>query len=236
LTEITGIIATGILIGVVLLALKSGIGCAFASISRREIMYLGSLYLVISILMGYLIEMIPVEFTNNILATGLGMHIIVAIGLLYFGIKTKKSWLSRRCDISRNSFLWISLPCPVCLTATFLSCTVLCNLLEISNIKIGFIVGLVLSFGVVVSTFSVRYLAEHLQMQNPSSLGSAMILLGLFYLLSPIVIPAYIQMQSIPVFEASFNLNEALKSFLLIALLVASGFFSNRMNIVRRRE
>ena len=49
-------------------------------------MYLGSLYLVISILMGYLIEIIPVEFTNNILATGLGMHIIVAIGLLYLSL------------------------------------------------------------------------------------------------------------------------------------------------------
>ena len=54
------------------------------------------------------------------------------------GIKTKKEWLSRGNDLSRRTFLWLSVPCPVCLTATFLACLMLSRLTRISNLRIGF--------------------------------------------------------------------------------------------------
>ena len=234
--EISALIALGVLIGIALFSLKSGMGCGFASLNRREIFYVASAYFILSIIMGYLIGVIPAELTSNILATGLTMHIVIALGLLYFGIETKKSWISKRRDISRKSFLWLSVPCPVCLTATFLACMTLSSLLDLGNVTIGLIVGTIFFAGISITSLSIASFAQRLHLKGPSSLGTVMILFGLFYLLSPIIIPAYIQAQSFPSFEVPVNLKESFLSFLLITLLVASGFFSDRMNLFPARR
>lgn len=127
MTDTTDLVTFGVLIGISVLALKTGLGCGFANLKRREILFVASIYFIVSIIMGYLIGIIPVDLTQNILATGVTMHLIIAVGLIYFGVRTKKEWLSSGCDLSRKSFLWLSLPCPVCLTSLFLACTVLAD-------------------------------------------------------------------------------------------------------------
>jgi len=108
MTDTTSLIASGVLIGIAVLALKTGLGCGFASLSRREVVYLATVYLVVSIIMGYLVGIIPLDLTQNILAMGVTMHLIIAVGLIYFGIHTKRQWLSRGRDLSRKTFLWFS--------------------------------------------------------------------------------------------------------------------------------
>lgn len=238
MTEITGLIAAGILIGIAILSLKTGIGCGFASLNRREVLYLATSYLLLSVVMALLIEFIPLDLKNEILAAGVTMHLVIAIGLIAFGIHTKKEWLSCGSDHSRKTFLVLSLPCPICLTATFLSCVVLSNLLSLSNFKIGLVLGTIFFIGVTLSSFSISTLATRFGVKSPSALGTAMILFGLFYLISPIVVPAYIQAQSLPSVEIPFNLKETMISSLLIVTLIVSGFFGDRMKLipVRRGE
>jgi len=222
-TATTNLIALGVLIGIAVLALKTGLGCGFASLRRREIVYLATVYLVVSIVMGYLVGVIPLDLTN-ILAAGVTMHLIIAVGLIYFGIRTKRQWLSKRRDLSRKTFLWLSIPCPVCLTATFLACTVLAGAIDKSNIVIGAIVGLVFFAGIVIASFTVSFLAERSGSKDPSALGTTMILFGLFYMLSPLIIPAYMQAQTVPTPGIPMDVGETLLSFALMAALAAIGF------------
>ena len=63
---------------------------------RREIVYVALIYFITSIALGYLVGVIPLNVTQNILAMGVTM---------------------RGNDLSRRTFLWLSVPCPVCLTA-----------------------------------------------------------------------------------------------------------------------
>ena len=232
MTDTTSLIAFSVLIGIAVLALKTGLGCGFASLSRREVVYLAAVYLVVSIIMGYLVGIIPLDLTQNILAMGVAMHLIIAVGLIYFGIHTKREWLSQSRDLSRKTFLWLSIPCPVCLTATFLACTVLAGAIDRSNIAIGAIVGLVFFAGIIIASFSVSFLAERFGSKDPSALGTTMILFGLFYLLSPLVIPAYMQAQTIPIASIPMNLGETALSFALMAALGMIGFVGFR----RRRS
>ena len=232
MTDTTSLIASGVLIGIAVLALKTGLGCGFASLSRREVVYLATVYLVVSIIMGYLVGIIPLDLTQNILAMGVTMHLIIAVGLIYFGIHTKRQWLSCGRDLSRKTFLWLSIPCPVCLTATFLACTVLAGAIDRSNIAIGAIVGLVFFTGIITASFSVSFLAKRFNSKDPSALGTTMILFGLFYLLSPLVIPAYMQAQTIPISSVSMSPGETALSFALMASLGLIGFMGSR----RRRS
>ena len=226
--DTTNLIAFGVLIGIAVLALKTGLGCGFASLKGMEVLYLATVYLVLSIIMGVLVGIIPLDLTQNILAAGVTMHLIIAAGLLYFGIRTKRQWLSCGCDLSRKTFLWLSLPCPVCMVALFLACTVLAGAIDRSNIVIGLIVGSVFFVGISLSAFSVKFLAKRFGCRNPSALGTAMILFGLFYLLSPIVIPAYIQAQTAPIPHIPIDMGETLLSVALMAVLGIIGFAGHR--------
>ncbi len=226
--DTTNLIAFGVLIGIAVLALKTGLGCGFASLKVKEVLYLATVYLVLSIIMGVLVGIIPLDLTQNILAAGVTMHLIIAAGLLYFGIRTKRQWLSCGCDLSRKTFLWLSLPCPVCMVALFLACTVLAGAIDRSNIVIGLIVGSVFFVGISLSAFSVKFLAKRFGCRNPSALGTAMILFGLFYLLSPIVIPAYMQAQTAPIPPIPMDMGEIALSVALMAVLGIIGFAGHR--------
>jgi len=223
MTDTTSLIAFSVLIGIAVLALKTGLGCGFASLTRKEVVYLATVYLAVSAIMGYLVGIIPLDLTQNILAMGVTMHLIIAAGLIYFGIRTKREWLSQRRDLSRKTFLWLSIPCPVCLTATFLACTVLAGAIDRSNIVIGLIVGVVFFTGIIIASFSVAFVARRFDSKDPSALGTMMILFGLFYLLSPLIIPAYMQAQTVQSPNVPMDMGETILSFSLMAALATIG-------------
>ncbi|HIE32388.1 MAG TPA: transporter [Methanosarcinales archaeon] len=227
-TITTNLIASGMLAGIAVLALKTGLGCGFANLKRKEVVYFASVYLVVSIIMGYFVGIVPLDLTQNILAMGVTMHLIIAAGLIYFGVRTKKEWLSEGRDLSRKTFLLLSLPCPVCLTATFLTCTVLAAAIDRSNIVIGGIVGLVFFAGIIAASFSVALLARRFDCKDPSALGTTMILFGLFYLLSPLIIPAYLQAQTVQTPGIPVDPGEIALSFALMAALASLGFARDR--------
>ena len=233
MAEISNVMVLGVLVGIAILALKTGLGCGFANLKRREIIYVAFIYLVASLILSYLVGVIPLDITQNILATGVTMHVIIATGLVYFGIKTKKEWLSRGKDVSRKTFLLLSIPCPACLTATFLACLMLSQLSGISHLWIGILVGVIFFIGVCGFSFAVSSVAALFGVKNPSSLGTAMILFGLFYLLSLLIIPAYIQAESIPVPQSTVNSHEVMLSLVVMSLLVGIGVLVDR---ARRRS
>ncbi|RZN38541.1 MAG: transporter [Methanophagales archaeon ANME-1-THS] len=236
MTGISNIITLGVLIGVVILALKTGLGCGLANLKRREIVYTAFIYFIVSVILGYLVGVIALDITQNILATGVTMHLIIATGLVYFGIKTKREWLSRGTDLSRKTSLWLSIPCPVCLTATFLACLMLSQLTEINNLWIGAIVGVIFFIGVCFFSFSVSSIAGVFKIKTPSTLGTAMLLFGLFYLLSPLIIPAYIQAQNIPVPGFSVDYREIFISFLMMTLLIGLGFLMDKHKRLKKKK
>ena len=236
MAEISNLVTVGVLIGVAILALKTGLGCGFASLKRREIVYIAFIYFSASIVLSYLVGVIALDVTRNILATGVIMHLIIATGLMYFGIKTKREWLSYGNDLSRKTFLWLSVPCPVCLTATFLACLMLSQLTDISNLWIGTLVGVIFFIGVCFFSFTVSSIARVFKIKTPSTLGTVMLLFGLFYLLSPLIIPAYIQAQSIPIPKFSVDYHKIFISFLVMTFLIGLGFLMDKHKRSRKKK
>jgi predicted transporter len=235
MTGTSNIITVGLLTGVAILALKTGLGCGFANLKWKEVVYIAFIYFCAAIILSYLVGFIAPDITQNILATGVTLHLIIAIGLVYFGIKTKREWLSRGNDLSRQTFLWLSIPCPVCLTATFLACLMLSQLTSISNLWIGFIVGAIFFFGMCFFSFTVSSVAGVLRIKSPSTLGSVMILFGFFYLLSPLIIPAYIQAKSIPYPEFSVDYHMVFLSFILMASFIGVGFLMDMHKRMKKK-
>jgi predicted transporter len=160
------------------------------------------------------------------MAMGVAIMSIIALGMILGGIYTTKQWLSHENDVSRRTFLWLSLPCPVCFTAIFLACMMLSTVAGISNLAIGIIIG-TFFFVVIAGTSFVAQKTG----SSPATLGNAMIFIGLFYMLSMLIIPAYLQAQTVNSPEFCFPLDELLISFSVMLVIVFLGFISHRRRL-----
>lgn len=224
--DLSWLAASGVLMGIVIFALKVSLGCGLASLSQKETLCIATLYLALSLFMGFALGLVPESATSSIMEMGVAMHMAIALLLVAGGVATAREWNRRGRDLSRKTFWALSVPCPACLAATFLSCSALAGLLEVAGWKVGAMVGFVFftSIAVLSTTFGRMGKA-------PSALGNAMIFVGLFYILSMLLIPAYLKTQSIPFVPVAIPASDLFTSYVFILSLVALGFVGRRMGV-----
>ena len=93
-------------------------------------------YLVLSVLVGSVVGNVSMENYEKISSLGLRVHVLLSLFLVGAGIYTQKKWNSGK-DVSKHTFLFISLPCPVCLAALAFCCMLLAASLDMSGVKVG---------------------------------------------------------------------------------------------------
>jgi predicted transporter len=224
--DFTWLAASGVLVGIIIFALKVSLGCGLASLSRREVLLIAAGYLGISLFMGVAVELLPDDLLTTALDAGVALHLLVAMLLVALGVMTAKNWNSHRHDISRKTFWILSLPCPACLAASFISCSFLAGIVKIEPWKIGVVVGLIFFFSIAAfSGFLGRI------KRAPSAMGHAMIFLGLFYLMSMLIIPAYLNSQKISFVPTDLQFMEVAYSYLTILSIVGLGFIARKRGI-----
>ena len=99
----------GILVGILIFGIKSGIGCGFSNISTRVILAVGGSYFLLALLFGSVIDKINLEAFEKFYSMGMGIHIFVSLLLIMTGIYTQKKWNSGK-DVSRHISRYIHTP------------------------------------------------------------------------------------------------------------------------------
>ena len=224
--DFTWIAASGVLVGIIIFSLKVSLGCGLASLSRKETFCIATTYLAISLFMGFTLGLVPETATASVMEMGVAMHMAIALLLVAGGVATAREWNRNGRDLSRKTFWILSVPCPACLAATFLSCTALSGILEIPGWKVGAGVGFVFFASIAALSPAIGKMGK-----APSALGNAMIFVGLFYILSILLIPAYLKTQSIPFVPISIPASDLLPSYFVILGLVVLGFVGSRMGV-----
>jgi predicted transporter len=223
--DIAYAIVAGIIFSVIVFGLKAGAGCGFSSIGFKKVIILGAAYFVISVVMGALTGHIDTTRLENIAGMGMAIHSLLAVFLIGAGIYTSKKW-NCGCDVSKHTFMFLSLPCPVCLSALFLSCMVLVTTLEVKGIWVGTLVGIVFFISAVSSAYLFRKMGK-----KPDTLGSIMLFLGIFYMLGVLLIPAYIKTQSMNLQSTSYE-SVGLLPFLVVAVFILAGYYMGKRRSV----
>ena len=212
----------GILIGILIFGIKTGLGCGFSNITTREILTIAGSYFFLALLFGSVADHISLDAFERLSTMGMGVHVLVSLLLIGAGIYTQKMWNSGK-DVSRHTFLAISMPCPVCLGALAVSCMLLSESLNYSGIKIGLLVGIAFFTAVVASSFLFRFGKTRLG-KTPETMGSAMMLIGIYYLLGALLIPAYMKTKQMNL--APMETGETgIVPLLAFGVLVLAGFF-----------
>ena len=212
----------GILIGIFIFGLKTGVGCGFSTVGKKEVLTLASGYFIISVILGSFVEIIDQSYLEAVADLGVVLHVLIALILIGAGIYTQKKWSCGQ-DVSKKTFIAISVPCPVCLVALFVSCMILASTLAISGWKIGILVGSVFFISVISSTWVFRKMKK-----TPEDLGTAMMFLGIFYLLGAMVVPAYIRAKQL---NMTINVGGELEIIPLVVFvsLIIGGYALNNI-------
>lgn len=221
-------IALGVLTGLLIFALKASMGCGLAHLSCREIVLVASGYLLAATAMGIVIDRMSIDLMAEMIRAGVAMHTVLAICLVALGMLTLREWRRSGTDISRKTFWALSIPCPACMVATFLSCGVLADIIEISPARIGAAVGLML----FITITSISLLLRRIR-GGPEIIGRAMMLLGGFYILSIMLLPSYIQLQktSLDCIAPEMH-SELVPSYLILLLLISIGYVIRRKGVI----
>ncbi|MEA3282295.1 MAG: DUF2162 family putative transporter, partial [Euryarchaeota archaeon] len=143
--------------------------------------------------------------------------------LIAAGVYTTRKWNSG-CDVSKRTFAILSLPCPVCLAAIFIACSILASNIGLGGIAIGIIVGVTFSVFVIGSSLFFRRLGK-----TPAALGDAMIFIGLFYILGALLMPAYMKAKQLEITPGSFDLVGTVVPLIALLFIIAIGFAISRV-------
>lgn len=175
-------LVAGIIFGAAFVAIKAGVGCRYGSVSKKIIYLIAISYFLISMLLSFILKNI-VNFVHSLISYTVAFHLAIALLLTILGfITVRKAFCG--IDLSNKTFIAITIPCPACFAALLISCY-FASLLNLNEILIGAIVGTVISSGILV--FSIG------RKPNPEKLGKVMLLLGIYYIFSILLIPAIIE-------------------------------------------
>ncbi|MEA3255175.1 MAG: DUF2162 domain-containing protein [Candidatus Altiarchaeota archaeon] len=222
----------GLMLGITKFSLKAALGCGFAALSKREILVIASVYLVLALIIGVLMGMlheISDKFLNILLDSAplLGLlQGIIALFLVVFGLRTIKKWVDGGENLSRKTFLMLSVPCPGTIATIFISCLFLI-MMGLKGIKVGLLIGGVFFLFILGISLGIR---KSRLKKNPSSLGGVMVFFGLFYLLSILLIPAYLPVSKMDI-TMDFPVDDMTPGFLFIVTMIATGFILERIDI-----
>ncbi|MGB9902577.1 MAG: DUF2162 domain-containing protein [Methanothrix sp.] len=220
-------IALGVVVGLLIFALKAGMGCGLAHLGCREIMLVASGYLLVATGMGLVIDRLSIDLMAEMIRAGVAMHVVIALCLIALGMLTVREWRCSGRDMSRKTFWALSIPCPACMAATLLSCSVLADLINISPARIGAAVGIIL----FVTISSVSMLLRRFQ-GGPGIIGNVMMLLGGFYIISIILLPSYIQLQRVTMsFAAPEMHSELVPAYLILIMLISLGYVIRKKGV-----
>jgi len=231
--------AAGIAFTVFIFAGKAGLVAGTTNVKALKILGLAFIYGVLAFLMGLLLKVFnPLDyfqFFQKFMSYGVILHLFLSMGLLAWGVYTIKSYVNQKLDrMSKTGYLLI-FPCPVCLSAMLLSCSIFVAITGIDPLEAGGLMALL--FMVVVA--GVALLTRRLMRTNrertpgPVFLGFVMILVGLYFAVSVIVVPVYSQSKVFfstagSVTAPGLSLKEAICLLAASGLVFGLGFLKNR--------
>lgn len=241
----------GLTFTISIFALKSGVGLHYFVTRKRKlktkILFLclyGLVYLLIFMLSSHILKRINIieyfELVQSFLKSGMFIHIVMAGGLIIWGVVLLKGKESQ----SKRSFGWLALiiPCPVCITVIFFSTAFLISYFPNSGcmVVLGAYVGFMVI--VIITVISMALLGTKTDSTPESILGAAMLIIAAYFFLSVIMMPQFGDMGEIYRLAAYqrekqiVSPQDALFLYFTMAALFTTGFLAMRRKIRKKKK
>ena len=193
---------TGVLAAFSIFGIKAGLGLGSYIYSRsfqtgKKIMFLSATFLTYMSLffcLYYIITRFHLsDYLNHIMSLlryGMILHFIVAIGLLFWGLRLLFQNIDKYSDHLQKAGILLIVPCPVCATVVLLNLTLACSLFSLHPLFITMTLFSIF-IGIVFFTTALIFPFRYKIHSGNSFLGLSMIFVSLYFLLTIIIAPIY---------------------------------------------
>ena len=190
----------GIVFTMGIFAVKSGVGIHYL-LTRKAggksrlafLSFYGLVYLFLFFSCAYIIQRIDViayfETVQRFLKYGMALHVLMAGGVLVWGVLLLKD--SGKSVKGKHAWLAMVFPCPVCITVIFLSLSFLISYFP-DAVHMMAISAYLAFMGIALTTVITMALWQNNARIAPElTMGTAMVLISIYFLLSIIVLPQF---------------------------------------------
>ena len=183
----------GVFAAVILFGTKLGVASGLANLSKKNLALLcigygGGIMLLSAIASLYTSQI--TEIINNYNSI---IYLIMAIIMIASGIYTIKEWKSHERNTMRTTRMILVAPCPCYFGSILASIIMAAPTVGLGAFSLSQYVAIVMVLVIITGYFASNLIVKILKKPYPIVIGNFMLFLGLYFLLSSILIPNIIQ-------------------------------------------
>ncbi len=241
---------TGIFTGFLIFGIKAGLGLSSYLYNRsgektQKLIFLFFcffVYLALFFMLYYVINSFSLlDYLDqflNLLKYGMLIHILIAVGLFFWGAKLLLQTQKGPTKYASKYALILLLPCPVCATVILLNLTLAFSIFSFSPALVTLVLFSIFSTIILVS-LGLVFPFRHKILSDNSFLGVSMTLVSLYFLFTIIIAPIYPKIKASYFMALSNNPFTNIDMFhtilLLVVVVVLAGYGFIKIYFLQRQ-
>lgn len=221
----------GVFAAVILFGTKLGIASGLANLSKRNLALLCLAYGGGIMLLSAIASLYTSQMTEIINSYNSIIYLIMAIIMIFSGIYTIKEWKKHENNTMRTTRMILVAPCPCYFGSILASIIMAAPTIGLGAFSISQYVAIAMVLVILLGYFASNLIVKFLKKPYPIVIGNFMLFLGVYFLLSSILIPNIIQAfnQSMR-FMTIPSLTSLALTFLLAIGIAIMGIMISRRN------
>ena len=221
----------GVFAAVILFGTKLGIASGLANLSKRNLALLCLAYGGGIMLLSAIASLYTSQMTEIINSYNSIIYLIMAIIMIFSGIYTIKEWKKHENNTMRTTRMILVAPCPCYFGSILASIIMAAPTIGLGAFSLSQYVAIAMVLVILLGYFASNLIVKFLKKPYPIVIGNFMLFLGVYFLLSSILIPNIIQAfnQSMR-FMTIPSLTSLALTFLLAIGIAIMGIMISRRN------
>lgn len=221
----------GVFAAVILFGTKLGIASGLANLSKRNLALLCLAYGGGIMLLSAIASLYTSQMTEIINSYNSIIYLIMAIIMIFSGIYTIKEWKKHENNTMRTTRMILVAPCPCYFGSILANIIMAAPTIGLGAFSLSQYVAIAMVLVILLGYFASNLIVKFLKKPYPIVIGNFMLFLGIYFLLSSILIPNIIQAfnQSMR-FMTIPSLTSLALTFLLAIGIAIMGIMISRRN------
>lgn len=221
----------GVFAAVILFGTKLGIASGLANLSKKKLALLCLGYGGGIMLLSAIASLYTSQITNIINKYNSLLFLIMAVIMIFAGVYTIKEWKKHERNTMRTTRMILIAPCPCYFGSILASIIMAAPTVGLGAFSLSKYVALVMVLVIVAGYFASNLIVKFLKKPYPIVIGNFMLFLGIYFLLSSILIPNIIE-----VFNQSMrymtipSLSSLALAFGVACVIIAIGIIVTKKN------